>query len=171
MRTRYLLSAILLCRAAAAPCAVRAEDEFRVATVDVNKILNSLEDAKRKKGELDKMSQAAKQEVEKKRERVKTLEQKFTAQKAGPESEEAEALRGAIRDYERSVSDAEEDLKRAFLKVNRDLTDKVMKAVQAYANRNKIDLVLDKSAKGPSAVLYGDSSADITDAVLKEVGG
>ena len=168
-RSLPLILAALLWAVLPLPAA-HAEPAFKVATVDVNRVLNSLDEAKRKKAELDKLQQTAKQEIDKKRERVKTLEQKVKDSKAGSDSPEAETLRNAIRDYERAAGDAEEDLKREFLKVNRDLTAKVMKAVATYADKHKIDLVLDKSSKGVSPVLYGDPTADITAEVLKELG-
>ncbi len=144
-----------------------AGEPLRVATIDVNQVLNELPESKTKKAELDKVSQKAKQEIDKRRSRVQALEAKAKQQGAPADAEDQ--LRAAIRDYERTVSDSEEDLKREFLKINRELTGKVMQAVKAYASKNKIDLVLDKSAKGIGPVLYGTPAADITDEVLKEI--
>ena len=128
-----------------------------------------LKESKSKRAELDKLSLAAKKKVEAKRKSLKATEATLREKNVSPSSPEAEKLRKSAREFERFVRDTEEDLKRKFLKTNDKLTNKVLTAVNTYAKKNSIDLVLDKSQRGRSPVLFGNPSSDITKLVLKEL--
>jgi Skp family chaperone for outer membrane proteins len=143
--------------------------EFRVATVDVNRILNESEESVSKKKELDKLSLAAKKKVEDKKERLTKIEEKIKSGKIKTDSKEAEQFRVDAREFARFVKDTQEELKRNFLKSNKALTEKILNQIKSYAKKNKIDLVLDKSSGGRSAVLFGAPTADITDDIIDEV--
>jgi Skp family chaperone for outer membrane proteins len=143
-----------------------AHADFKIATVDVSRILNESPDAVSKKKELDTLTQDAKKKAESKRKELDGLRIKLESAKVSEDSKEAESLRAQVRDYARFVKDAEEDIKKRYVKVNRDITEKAMGRIESYAKANDIDLVLDKSDKYRSAVLFGDSGADITDDIL-----
>ncbi len=55
------------------------------------------------------------------------------------------------------------------MKFNKSLAEKTVKIVSAHAQKHSIDLVLDKSEKGRGPVLFGDSTFDITDAIIEEM--
>jgi Skp family chaperone for outer membrane proteins len=59
------------------------------------------------------------------------------------------------------------ELEKKYMKINKELTDKVMGQIETYAKANKFDLVIVKSEKYRGPVLFGSPSADITDEVLK----
>ena len=165
---RYLLSvaaAASFFSLAAAP----ALGEFRVATVDVGRVLNESKGSKEMRKKLDDMSLKAKKEIESKRSSLKAAEEKLKAGKVAEDSREAEAFRDDARAFARFVKDAEEDMKREFMKVNKELTERALAAVKKYAEANKIDLVLDKSEQARGPVLFGDKAADITPAIIAEV--
>jgi Skp family chaperone for outer membrane proteins len=65
--------------------------------------------------------------------------------------------------------DAKADLEKRYMKVNKELTEKVYGQIEKYAKANNYDLIIDKSDKYRGPILYGDSSADVTDEVLKMV--
>ncbi len=144
-------------------------DNFKIATIEVNRVINSLKESKQKKAELDKIGEAKKQVIAKKKANLDALEQKYKAAGSDPDSKEGMALRSAIKDYERAVNDTKEDFNREFLKVNRELTEKAFKHIEAYAKRNRINLILEKGFPGAGPVLYGDDAADITAAVIAEL--
>jgi Skp family chaperone for outer membrane proteins len=158
------LSAALL-----SPVTARAADssgKIRVATVDVNRVLNSLKEAQGKKAELDMMKKKMESQITAKRDALKALETK-TKDKETPQN--VEQLRRETRDFERLVKDSDEDFKRRFLAVNRDLTEKALKLVSQYAQKHGVDLVLDKGEGGQGPVLFGSPDADITEAIIKAV--
>jgi Skp family chaperone for outer membrane proteins len=137
-----------------------AHAEVRIATVDVSRIINEAPDAKAKKKELDSASEKDKE--------LMALKTKLEEEKVSPESKEAESLRNQARDFQRMRADMKAELERKYMKINKELTDKVLGRIEAYAKANKYDLVIDKSEKMRGPVLFGSSSADITDEVLKD---
>ena len=64
-------------------------------------------------------------------------------------------------------ADAKADLEKRFLKVNKEITDKVMSKIETYAKANSYDLVIDKSDKYRGPILFGAPSADITNEIIK----
>lgn len=143
--------------------------EVRIATVDVNRILNESKEAKAAKSELDKASAEAKKKVETRRDTVKALEQKVKDGNLKEDSKEASQLRDQTKEYVRFVKDTEEELKSQFLKTNKALTDKTIKLVEQYAKSNDIDIVLDKSDKLRGPVLFRTPTLDITEEIVKEI--
>ena len=162
MYTRALIAAIGLALTLSNP----AHADYKIATVDVARILNESPDAVAKKKELDAITQDAKKKADSKREELDAMKSKLEGSKVSEDSKEAESLRAEVKEYARFVKDAEEDIKKRYMKVNRDITEKAMSRIEAYAKTNNIDLVLDKSDKYRGPVLFGDKGADITDDIL-----
>lgn len=143
--------------------------DFNVALVDINRVLNESNQAKEMRQQLDVKQAAAKKKLEERGKALKATEEKIKQGKIAEDSKEGEKFRADAKEFSRMVKDTDEDLKREFLKVNRTLTEHTLQAIEAYAKRNNIDLVLEKSEKGKSAVLFGDASYDITDAIVKSI--
>ena len=158
----FLISAFLV-----VPALARAESS--VVTVDVNRILNESNEAKSKKKELGSRAAELRGKVESKRSVLLEVEKKLKDQNINENSPEAEKLRSEAREFERFVRDSDDELKKQFMKINKDLTDRVLKAVSDYAKEKKFLLVLDRGEKIRGAVLYGDPTVDITDEILKRV--
>ncbi len=143
--------------------------DAKITTVDVNRIINESSEAKAKRKELDAKATEARKKVEAKRSVLVETDKKLKELKVSDTSAEAENLRNDARDFERYVRDTDEDLKKEFLKFNKEITEKVLKLIDSYAKEHKIDIVLDKSDKSRTAVLFGDPSADITDEILAKL--
>ena len=172
---RYHLSSILkVLMLLALPASVQlstasslAADNLVIATVDINQILNASGDARDQKKRLDSKSGELRKSLEKKRnalqEKEKSLKEK------GDKASESEIVKfqQEAKDFARQVKDAEEDLQLEFRKANDKLTMDALKAVEDYANRNNIDLVLEKSEAGRSVVLFRAATIDITEEVIK----
>ncbi len=146
-----------------------AQAQFKVATVDVNRILNESKEAVAKRKELDAKSADARKKLEEKGKALKQIEEKLKAGSISEDSKEAQQYRAQAREFTRQVKDAEDDLKNEFMKTNKILADKALKLVSDYAKASDIDLVLDKSEKGRGPVLYGSQSFDITDAIIQKM--
>ncbi len=143
--------------------------EYRIATVDVNKVLNESDEAQEVKSDIDKRSNAAKEKLEARRKQLKDKEDRLIAKKVQQDSKEAESFRAELREFSREVKDTEEELKKKFLKTNKSLADKSLKIISDYAKENKIDLVLDKSESSRGPVLFGTSTVDITDEIVARI--
>jgi Skp family chaperone for outer membrane proteins len=144
--------------------AADAGGKIRVATVDVNRVLNSSKEVESKKAELDALQKKMEAQIAAKRAALKTLEAKAKEKET---TENVEALRRETRAFERLVNDNKEDFKRRFLAVNHEMTDKALQLITKYAQKHSIDLVLERSAGAQSPVLFGSPDVDITDAVIK----
>jgi outer membrane protein len=161
---RFASLALIACSAISLSTAAQAE--VRIATVDVARIINEAPDAKAKKKELDAASEGAKSKLEARGKDLQALKTKLENQKVSAESKEAESFREKARDFERMRADLKADLDKKYMKVNKELSEKVMGKIEAYAKANNYDLVIDKSDKYRGPVLFGKSSADITDEIL-----
>jgi len=143
--------------------------EFKIATVDVNKILNESSAAKTKRKDLDGRAAAARAKLEDKGKGLRERKEKLEQAKDKADPKELEKFRADARDFERAVKDTDEDLKKEFMKFNRELADKAVKLINEYAKKNQIDLVLDKSQGGRGPVLFGQASFDITGEITQEM--
>ena len=141
--------------------------EYRIATVDINRVLNDSKEAAAKRQELEKKSIDIRKKFEDRSKKLRDTEQKMKDGKLAEDSKEAKQFRSDARDFGREVKEAEEDLKSDFMKFNKGLADKALKAVADYAKANNIDLVLDRGDKARGPVLFGDASHDITDAIVE----
>ncbi len=146
-----------------------ASADFKIATVDVARIVNENPDAVSKKKELDSFSEKTKNKLEAKGKELQALKKKLEDSKVSADSKEAENFRNQVRDFERMRGDAKVDLEKRYMKVNKELTEKVYSQIEKYAKANNYDLIIDKSEKYRGPILYGDSSTDVTDQVLKFV--
>ena len=143
--------------------------DSRIATVDVNKILNESTGAKSERKKLDDRATAARKKLE---ERGKALRERKAAldkaeDKADPK--EVEKFRADARDFERDLKDTDEDLKKEFMKINRQLADRAVKIIGEHATRHNIDIVLDKGEGTRGPVLFGQPSFDITADIISEM--
>ena len=162
-KTLLTLTTSLLLTLTAATTAIA---EFKMATVDVARLLNETKFAQKEKSALDKHSKKIEGDIKSRGERLAKVEEKLKAGKISPDSKEAENFRKDARDLSRLVKDTKEDLQKRFLKLNRKLSESALASVKRYAESKSIDLVIDKSTQGRSPVLFGAKSADITDEVL-----
>lgn len=155
------------------PCtsvlAETSSERMKVVTVDFTRIINELDEAKNKKKQLESMTREAEEKLKKEKNSLQAMEKKIEKGNLSRSSEQVEELRKAVREYKRAVGDAKEDLNREYIKATRNLSQKVLLAVERYAKKNQIDLVLDKSQNTPGPVLFGHPSNDITAAIIKEI--
>lgn len=167
---RLLLAPALFCSLIQTARAEDPRPAMKIATVDVNRIMNELEEAKAAKKDLEQLSTGARQKLEAQKKTLDALEKKIKDQKLGDDSEEAAKYRKSAREFQAAAGDAEEQIKREFIKVNQSISEKVVSAVERYSKQQGIDLVLDKSVRAGSPVLFGDPAVDITGEVLKTLG-
>lgn len=141
--------------------------DFRLATVDVNKVINEIPEAKTKKDDLDKRSAELRKQIEDRSKNLKALEKKIQEDNLAEGSKEVENYRNERKSVERFIKDHDEELKKEFVKINRSLAEKAIQSIQAFAKKNNYDLVLDRSDKVRGPVLYGNEGNDITSEVIK----
>ncbi len=144
-----------------------ANAEIRIATVDVSKIVNDSPEAVSKKKDLDNYSAEIKKKLESKGKELAALKTKLEDTKVSADSKEAENFRNQVRDFERMRSDAKAELEKRYVKINKELTEKVYAQIEKFAKANNYDLIIDKSDKYRGPILFGAPSTDVTDQLLK----
>ena len=146
---------------------VQAEvDAIKIATVDVNEIVNSLDEAKTQKAAFESERAKAKKTLDERQTELKKLQDAIQTQKLSPTSKEGIEFRAKMKDYERFVRDTEEELKRDYLKANQKLGKMVFEAIEAYAKKNNIDLVLEKTKTRGGPLVFESGKADITSDIM-----
>lgn len=146
-----------------------AHGEVKIGTVDVARIVNDSPEAVAKKKELDSFSEETKKKIEAKGKELQALKTKLENSKAAADSKEAESFRNQVRDFERLRGDAKAELEKRYLKVNKELTDKVYIQIEKFAKANNYDLIIDKSDRYRGPILFGSSSADVTEELIKGI--
>jgi Skp family chaperone for outer membrane proteins len=143
--------------------------DFRLATVDINKVLNESSSAKAERKKLDDKAASARKKLEERGKALRTRKEALDRAEANADPKDIERFRADARDFERDVKDTDEDLKKEFLKVNRQLAERAVSIVTAYAKQNNISLVLDKGEESRGPVLFGQPTFDITPEIVKEM--
>jgi len=144
--------------------------EYRIAFVNVTKLLNDSPEAKEKRSSLDARAKKTRDSLEQQREELRTTEKKLRDANTPENSKEVSALKSKARDFERSMRESEEALRSEYIKINRSLSERLIKAINAIAKEKALSIVLDKGELGRSAVLFGDKQLDITDLVEERMG-
>lgn len=143
-------------------------EELKIATVNIDRVLNESSTAKAKRKFLDKLSLDAKKKVSDRRTALKKLQERVE-ESGDAKSKDADRLRSDAKDFARYVRDTEDSLRREFAKSNKEIMDKALSVIDKYAKANSIDLILadSEAAKGP--LLFSDASTDITDAIISNL--
>lgn len=140
--------------------------EYRVAIVDLNRVVNSTVEAKEKQRELEKLSNQAKADYELRAQKVKQLEQEYIRSN---DRNKAVELEKAARDLKLFVADSKEKLQKKFRDTNQKLIKNIVEIIRKYAKDNDIDLVLDKNSLVLGVVVYNENAIDITDELIRKV--
>lgn len=148
-----------------------AHADYKIATVDMNRIINEAPESKQAKADLDKEFAAAKKKIEDKQAGLKAIEAKIKDGSIKEDSKEAEKYRSDAREFARLVKDTEDDLKKRFLKTNTILTEKAARLVRDYAEKHNYSLIFDRSEKNRGPVLFAQPATDVTDEIIKTIRG
>lgn len=146
-----------------------AVGEVKIATVDVARIINESPVAQEKKKELNKASDAMRKKLEAKATSLKETQEKLEKRKVAADSKEAESFRKEAKEFERLRDDLKADLEKKYVRINKEVSDSVMKAVEKFAKANNYDLIIDKSEKYQGPILYGTKAVDVTDKIIDEI--
>ncbi len=165
--------------------------EIKIATIDMEEVILAHPQAEENKTQLQAMQKEFEGQRDALRDKIRDLYEEFAevAKEARNEalSEMARNQRvNKARDLEQTIKQSETDLRRLVQDLQRKLQEKelllfdnvmsdIRFAVQALVKKNGYDLILDKSAMRASApvplVMHASDSLDVTDAIIKAVGG
>ena len=140
--------------------------EFKIATIDMARVMNESDVAKSKKAEIDKIIQDAEKKTDAKKKSLSSLQEQLKESNDPKLSEKMEIEAKAL---ERFAQDTREDIRKKVAASSKVLADRANGLVKTYAKKNGYNIVIDKSDKFGSPVLYSEASADITEEIIKEM--
>lgn len=170
MKPQILLFAALIALVAfAAP--VQAQ---KVACVDINLILESMDDYKRAQDELDKIAARWRQEIEQEFDKVKGMYNKYQAEQVlmsedmrKQREEEILTKEKDIREMQRAKFGPEGELFKKRQDLVRPIQDRVYAVIEAYANERGYDFMFDKSSS--SGIIFANPQFDKTEDLMQRL--
>jgi outer membrane protein len=148
------------------PATAHAE---KVGFVDVREVIAKSESGKKAQEELKNIVDKKKALIQQKETELKNRQEAFDKQRPGLSETAAKEkeleLQKAIRDYQRIVNDAKEEINLKDQALSRDLIPEILKVINAIAQRDGYTLILDTNNP---VVIYSSRTNNITDMVVSE---
>lgn len=150
------------------PLAFGAAD-FKVAIIDVQRVLENVSSGKRVKQILQEEMEARQKVLQSNQQTLKVkkedFEKKSLVWSPTKKLEEQKKLEKEFMEFQQMVGQADGDMQRRQVELMQPVLIDIRKTVTDIAQKKNFDLVLEKNASG---VLYTASSQDITDTVILE---
>lgn len=146
----------------------------RVAVVDVNALLSEMPEYKTAQSELDKVSSKWRQEISIEMDKVKSMYNKYQAEQVLLSDEVRAQREKEIVDKESAVMEMQKlrfgpdgDLFKRRQELVKPVQDKVVAAIEDFADDRGYDLILDKG--GSAGILFLNEELDKTDDIRKRL--
>lgn len=146
-----------------------AEADVKIAVVDIQRALSESTAGAKAQKQYEKKVREAQEDLDEKKNAYEQKREKYSKKRdslsEGARVEQEEELVGLERDLKRTFQDVQNDLRRRNAKVVGELVEKLRKVVDGVGKEGGYDVILERSSQ---AVLFANSSYDITDKVIKE---
>lgn len=146
----------------------------RIAIVDVNKIMESIEEYQNAQTQLDNLAAQWRQEIAQEYDVIKGMYNKYQAEQVLLSDEARRQREEAIMNKEKEVRDMQKDrfgpegeLFKRRQGLVRPIQDRVYSAIESYAEERGYDFIFDKSSSG--GMIFSNSEYDKTDDVLNKL--
>lgn len=146
----------------------------RIAIVDVNKILESIEEYQNAQTQLDNLAAQWRQEIAQEYDVIKGMYSKYQAEQVLLSDEARRQREESIMDKEKEVRDLQKErfgpegeLFKRRQGLVRPIQDRVYSAIEAYAQERGYDFIFDKSSA--SGMIFSNSEYDKTTDVLNKL--
>jgi len=135
--------------------------DLKVAYVDLFEVFNEYNKTKDYDGELEKKSNAAKNQLTARREKIEKIRSKLEVLKESERKKEEGKLLEEINSYKNTERKVFVDLKKEKNEKMKEIFEDISKVIKEYAKKNKFDLVINENS-----ILYGNKAMDITSDIL-----
>ena len=169
MMTRKLFFAALF--SAVSMVALQAQ---RIAVVDVNYVLESMDAYQKAQEEIDKVAAEWRQEISKEYDKIKSMYNKYQAEHVLLSPEARKEKEDEIMEKERQVRELQKDrfgaegaLFRKRQELVQPIQERVYGAIEDFANDRGYDFIFDKA--GSSGMLFSNAEYDKTDDVVRRL--
>lgn len=146
----------------------------RFAIVDVNALLEDMEEYTTAQSELDKIASKWRQEISIEMDKVKSMYNKYQAEQVLLSDEVRKQREDEIVETEKKVMEMQKlrfgpegDLFKRRQELVKPVQDKVVAAIEAYAEDRGYDLILDKG--GSAGILFLNEEFDKTEDIRKRL--
>lgn len=146
----------------------------RIAIVDVNKILESIEEYQNAQTQLDNLAAQWQQEISQEHDVIKGMYNKYQAEQVLLSDEARRQREDAIlakekevRDLQRARFGPEGELFKRRQGLVRPIQDRVYSAIESYAQDRGYDFIFDKSSA--SGMIFSNSEYDKTNDILNKL--
>jgi len=147
----------------------------RIASVDVNLVLESMDDYKKAQAQLDQFSAKWRQEIAQEYDKIKGMYNRYQSEQVlmsdevrKQKEDEIVNKEDQVRELQKARFGAEGDLFKKREELVRPIQDKVFDAIEDYANEKGYDFIFDKG--GSAGILFANERYDKTDDLLKRLG-
>ena len=146
----------------------------RLATVDVNRILESIEEYQAAQSELDRLASKWRQEIAQEYDVIKGLYNRYQGEQVllsdearRQREEEIMNKEKAVRDLQKERFGPEGELFKRRQDLVRPIQEKVYGAIEDYAKERGFDFIFDKSSA--TGMIFSNNEFDKTDDILKRL--
>ncbi|MBK7873059.1 MAG: OmpH family outer membrane protein [Saprospiraceae bacterium] len=146
----------------------------RIAYVDVNRILESVEEYQQAQTELDNVASKWRQDIAQEYDKVKGLYNRYQAEQVllsddarKQREEEIMNKEKEVRDLQRDKFGPEGELFRMRQELVRPIQDKIYAAIESYAQERGYDFIFDKS--GSAGIIFSNAAYDKTEDILDKL--
>jgi outer membrane protein len=146
----------------------------RIAYVDVNLILESIQEYQNAQKELDRVSAGWRQEIAQEYDKIKAMYNRYQAEQVllsddarKQREEEIMNKEQAVREMQKEKFGAEGELFKKRQELVKPIQDKVYTAIEVYANDRGYDFIFDKG--GAAGILFANPRYDVTADVLERL--
>ncbi len=147
----------------------------RIATVDINRVLETMPEYQKAQDELDKQAKEWRQDIAQEYDVIKGMYSKYQAEQVLLSDEMRQKREDEIMEKERQVRELQKkkfgpegDLFRKRQELVNPIQEKVYTAIEKYSNEKGYDFIFDKG--GASGIIFANSRYDKTDDILDELG-
>jgi outer membrane protein len=144
-------------------------DNIKVGVVDIMKALNESDAGKKAKAELEEAIKAKQTVINEKGKAIEKmkgdLEKQSSVLSAEARKSKEDELEKMIREYQRTVSDSQSELKKRESELTSGILQEIRAIVEKMGKDGSYTLILE-NAEG--IVLYSKKDLDLTDAVIKK---
>lgn len=144
----------------------------RIAYVDVNQILESIEEYRNAQEELDQLAATWRQEIAQEYDKIKGMYNRYQAEQVLLSDEARQQREEEIMNKEKEVRDLQKNrfgpegaLFQRRTELVRPIQDRVYGAIEDYANDRGYDFIFDKS--GSAGMIFSNPEYDKTQDVLR----
>lgn len=146
----------------------------RIAYVDVNQILESIEEYQKAQQELDRIAATWRQEIAQEYDKIKGLYNRYQAEQVLLSDDARRQKEEEIMEMERQVREMQKEKfgpEGALFEKRKELVEpiqeRVFAAIEAFANDRGYDFIFDKG--GSAGILFSNPRYDVTAEVLERL--